>query len=302
MTAPRRLLFVHAHPDDETLATGVTMAHYARAGHEVYVLTCTLGEEGEVIPTELRHLAADQDDTLGPHRRGELREAMRRMGVQFTVLGERPAKGRLSRYRDSGMPGAESGQRRDAFINAKLDKLADRVAEHFRRIRPDVVVTYDKDGGYGHPDHIQAHVATFRAMSLLDEEEHPMAAYVIATPKSWAKEDRSWLAEHVPVDLGLSVPTRDAAFPAAVVPDDAVTHVVIDSAVSGVVAEAMDAHATQISVHGDIYALSNLVAARVPFREAFIQVDPTTGAPLRERGGEWEHGLLGRDVEGRRKK
>ena len=107
---------------------------------------------------------------------------------------------------------------------------------------------------------------------------------------------------HVLGDLGLSVPTRDAAFPAAVVPDDTVTHVVIDSAVSGVVAEAMDAHATQISVHRDIYALSNLVAARVPFREAFIQVDPTTGAPLRERGGEWEHGLLGRDVEGRRKK
>ena len=75
---PQRLryLFVHAHPDDETLATGVALASLVRAGHDVHLLTCTLGEEGEVIPTELRHLAADADDALGPYRRGELRAAM----------------------------------------------------------------------------------------------------------------------------------------------------------------------------------------------------------------------------------
>ena len=91
----RRLLFVHAHPDDETLATGVAVAHHVARGDEVTVLTCTLGEQGEVIPPELAHLAAEQDDALGPYRREELRRAMAAIGAEHRVLGERP--GVLSR-------------------------------------------------------------------------------------------------------------------------------------------------------------------------------------------------------------
>jgi N-acetyl-1-D-myo-inositol-2-amino-2-deoxy-alpha-D-glucopyranoside deacetylase len=296
MTAPRRLLFVHAHPDDETLATGVTMAHYARAGHEVHLLTCTLGEEGEVIPPGLRHLAADRDDALGPHRHEELREAMRRLGVQFAVLGEDRARGVLSRYRDSGMAGTPSADRVDAFARAAVDEAADLVARHVRRVRPDVVVTYDRGGSYGHPDHIQAHVVTFRALGLLADEERPTAAYVVVTPRSWAHEDRTWLASHVPAGSGLAVPSLDDPYHVSVVPDDHVTHVVVDSSVSALVAEAMAAHSTQVSVFGDHFCLSNLVAARVPGREAFMEVQPLSGEPLSGgSAGRWRNGLLGLD-------
>ena len=99
----RAVLFVHAHPDDESLATGISLAHLSAAGHDVRVLTMTLGEEGEVIPPELRHLAADAEDRLGPYRREELRSAMQGLGVAHRVLGEDPGSGVLSLYRDSGM-------------------------------------------------------------------------------------------------------------------------------------------------------------------------------------------------------
>lgn len=296
MTAPRRLLFVHAHPDDETLATGVTMAHYARAGHEVHLLTCTLGEEGEVIPPDLQHLVADRDDALGPHRREELREAMRRLGVQFAVLGEDRAKGVPSRYRDSGMAGTPSAERADAFARADVGEAADLVASHLRRVRPDVVVTYDQGGGYGHPDHIQAHVVTFRALELVSERDRPASTYVIVTPRSWAHEDRTWLASHVPPGSGLTVRRPSDPYPVSVVPDEDVTHVVVDTAVSGVVAEAMAAHATQVAVFGDHFCLSSLVAARVPGREAFMQVEVVRGEAVPTGPtGRWHAGLLGLD-------
>ena len=99
------LLFVHAHPDDETLATGIALAHYARLGHDVHVLTCTLGEEGEVIPAELAHLASDRDDALGTWRREELRRAMAALGVGHRVLGEDPGRGVLSATATPGWPG-----------------------------------------------------------------------------------------------------------------------------------------------------------------------------------------------------
>src|SRR3954447_17133613 len=96
-----RLLFVHAHPDDETLTCGIAMAHHVARGDEVHVLTCTLGEEGEVIPPRLAHLEGAADDALGPHRHAELTEALGRVGAHLHVLGAE--SGRLSRYRDSGM-------------------------------------------------------------------------------------------------------------------------------------------------------------------------------------------------------
>ena len=81
-----RFLFVHAHPDDESLTCGIAMAHHGARGDEVHVLTCTLGEEGEVIPPRLAHLEGDTDDALGLHRHGELTEALRRVGATMHVL------------------------------------------------------------------------------------------------------------------------------------------------------------------------------------------------------------------------
>ena len=278
LPAPR-LLFVHAHPDDETLTTGLTMAHYAAAGCDVHVLTCTLGEEGEVIPFHLAHLAADRDDTLGAHRREELREAMRRLGVTHHVLGEDPGRGVPSRYRDSGMAGTPSAADPRAFVNADLCEAAGLVAQHLRVVRPDVVVTYDEHGGYAHPDHIRTHEVTMAALRQLDHEPLP-AAYVVLTPLQWAVQDREWLAEHLDRDAApeLTVPGAEA-FPPSVVPDEVVTHSVVRPDLVTRQATALAAHGTQVRVFDGYYALSNDVAARLAGREGFAAVDPRTGRP-----------------------
>src|SRR3954471_13686587 len=105
-TADRRLLLVHAHPDDETIGTGATMAKYAAEGAHVTLVTCTLGEEGEILVPETEHLASDRDDALGPHRIGELAAACAALGVtDHRFLGGR------GRWRDSGMMGVPSNDR-----------------------------------------------------------------------------------------------------------------------------------------------------------------------------------------------
>lgn len=277
-----RLLFVHAHPDDETLATGVAMAHYLAAGHEVHVLTCTLGEEGEVIPPQLRHLAAGEQDALGPYRREELRRAMDLLGARHAVLGEDPGRGVLSRYRDSGMAGTPSAEHPLAFVRADVGEAAALVAEHVTALAPDVVVTYDEHGGYAHPDHIQTHRVTMAALATLPEARRPRA-FCILTPQSWAEQDRAWLSRHVDpgADPEVTVPQPDWPFPPSVVADDLVTHEVVDQAAVGPQTAALEAHATQVLVHeGGYYTLSNDIAARLSGREGFAAVDPATGRLL----------------------
>ena len=152
-------MLVHAHPDDESINNGATMARYVAEGAEVCLVTCTLGEEGEVLVEELGHLAADRDDQLGPHRRGELKEAMELLGVtDFVRLGGD------GRYRDSGMAYTEQGLatyrpelKAGTFWTADLLEATNDLVPIIRQRRPQVLVTYNEVGGYGHPDHIQAH-------------------------------------------------------------------------------------------------------------------------------------------------
>jgi N-acetyl-1-D-myo-inositol-2-amino-2-deoxy-alpha-D-glucopyranoside deacetylase len=158
-TGDRRLLLVHAHPDDETIANGVTMAKYVAEGAAVTLVTCTLGEEGEVLVPELAHLAADREDALGPQRLAELELAMSALGVtDFVRLGGD------YRYRDSGMAYddrrraiARDVLREGIFWTADLLEAANALVPLIRDRRPQVLVAYDETGGYGHPDHIQAH-------------------------------------------------------------------------------------------------------------------------------------------------
>lgn len=276
MTQPAPLLFVHAHPDDETLTTGLTMAQAVREGRPVHVLTCTLGEEGEVIPPGLRRLDSHHEDALGPYRREELRAAMATLGVTHEVLGEEPESGRLSVYRDSGMAGLPEPPRPDAFVNADLGEAVDRVLSVLRRLRPSAVVTYEKHGGYAHPDHIQTHRVTCAAVASLPDDERP-PLYAVVMPRSWARQDRLWLAEHVPADLGWSLPDPDGDYPPGVVDDDLVTHEVVAPSLVPVQAAALSKHATQVTVRGDLYALSNDIAARLSGREAFALLDPRDG-------------------------
>ncbi|TQM62187.1 N-acetyl-1-D-myo-inositol-2-amino-2-deoxy-alpha-D-glucopyranoside deacetylase [Humibacillus xanthopallidus] len=297
---PARLLFVHAHPDDESLTCGIAMAHHVARGDEVHVLTCTLGEEGEVIPPALAHLEAAPDDALGPFRHGELAEALRRVGATMHVLGADSE--RLSLYRDSGMVGSAAAARPEAFTAADLDEAARLVVDVIAQVRPDVVVTYDEHGGYGHPDHIQAHRVTRRALELVPDEVLPARVHEILTPASWAREDRAWLRGADPAAYRsaswwseharrrdtsgeqawpLVLLGDDDAYPPSVVDDALVTHVVADDAARAVKNDALRAHVTQVLVvSDDVHALSNLVAARTTGREGFRRVDPRTWQPV----------------------
>ena len=304
-TRQARLLFVHAHPDDETLTTGITMAAYAARGHDVHLLTCTLGEEGEVIPAELAHLGSDRDDTLGPTRREELRAAMAVLGVEHSVLGEDPARGVSSRYRDSGMAGTSSAQHPDAFARADLDEAAAMVADHIKALRPDVVVTYDKQGGYAHPDHVQTHRVTMSALSALTEAESEAermavpVAYCILTPQTWASQDRSWLHENVPsTNSSCVVLQQDAPYPPSVVSDEVVTHVVDEPAMVETQSLALAEHQTQVTVYDGYYALSNRIVARLSGREGFARFDPVTGDLVPSAHGAPRHTDLLTDCQG----
>lgn len=178
-----RILFVHAHPDDETSSTGATMAYYAQKGAEVYLLTATRGELGEVIPEELHHLEVgkpgcrDNGEALGEYRTGELAGAIKALGVkkQF-FLGQEPAvaEGTLPLYRDSGMAWGPEGKpvanpvaAADSLTAQPLEPQAQALVAAIRALTPDVLVTYDSDGGYGHPDHVRVYEIVHRALQIL---------------------------------------------------------------------------------------------------------------------------------------
>ncbi len=273
-----RLLFVHAHPDDETLATGVAIAHHVARGDDVHVLTCTLGEEGEVIPAHLAHLEGAAGDPLGAHRREELRAAMEVLGVTSHVLGG-PGDGGHPTYRDSGMAGSPAATHPRAWAGADLADAAAAVRSVLDEVRPDVVVTYDATGGYRHPDHVRTHEATIHAVA--SSADAPVL-YAVLIPLSWAVEDRLWLAEHVPPDRGLVVQDLDDPYLSCVVPDEVVTHRVVDPSVVPVQSRALLEHETQVVVGDGWYALSNHVVSRLAGREGFARLDAASGRPTSE--------------------
>lgn len=171
-----RVLFVHAHPDDESITTGGTIATLVDAGATVTVLTCTRGENGEVIPEDLQHLLGD-GDALAAHRERELGEAMRILGVtDHRWLGSGDARivgAAPRRYRDSGMvwgadgPEPPSTLPDDALCAAELGEVAADIATVVATTRATAVVGYDENGGYGHPDHVFAHRAARRAADTM---------------------------------------------------------------------------------------------------------------------------------------
>jgi N-acetyl-1-D-myo-inositol-2-amino-2-deoxy-alpha-D-glucopyranoside deacetylase len=180
VAAARRLLLVHAHPDDEVIGTGATMAHYAAMGAHVTLVTCTLGEEGEIHVPELAGLAAEQADQLGGYRIAELARACDALGV-----ADHRFLGGAGRYRDSGMMGLPTNDHPRSFWQADLDEAAAYLVDVLREVRPQVVVTYDGNGFYGHPDHIQAHRVAMRAAELATAEGFgPEKIYWTAMPRS----------------------------------------------------------------------------------------------------------------------
>jgi len=258
LDAPRRLLLIHAHPDDETINNGATMAMYASQGAHVTLVTCTLGEEGEVLVPELAHLAADRDDQLGQHRVGELATAMEALGVRDSRF-----LGGVGRYRDSGMMGLPTNDRPDCFWQADVDEAAGHLVEVIREIRPQVVVTYDEQGGYGHPDHIQAHRVAMRAVELAADSAHAGGepwrvdkVYWCAVPESVIRDGIRRLREAGDV-VSFAGMDPDGDMPAFVVPDEEISASIDATEYVEAKMAAMRAHATQITVDGPFFALSN---------------------------------------------
>jgi N-acetyl-1-D-myo-inositol-2-amino-2-deoxy-alpha-D-glucopyranoside deacetylase len=256
-------LFVHAHPDDEVIGSGATMAKYAAEGAHVTLVTCTLGEEGEIVVPELAHLAADKDDGLGQHRIGELADAMKALGVT-----DHRFLGGAGRWRDSGMMGTPANDRPGCFWQADLDEAVGALVAVIREVRPQAVVTYNENGGYGHPDHIQAHRVTVAAFDAAadpacypDAGPHwqPAKLYYLALPVSFLRmgfEALKEMGEEAPFGV---TSLEELSFGD---PDELVTTQVdardhLDAKVA-----AMRAHATQIQVDGPFFALSNHIGQR----------------------------------------
>jgi N-acetyl-1-D-myo-inositol-2-amino-2-deoxy-alpha-D-glucopyranoside deacetylase len=253
------LLLVHAHPDDETIGTGATMAKYAAAGVGVTLVTCTLGEEGEILVPELAGLAADAADQLGGWRIHELDKACDVLGVK-----DHRFLGGAGRYRDSGMMGVAANENPRCFWQADLDEAASHLVEVIRELRPQVVVTYDDNGAYGHPDHIQAHRVTVRAVEQTKDIVRKL--YYTAMPMSYMQAALDAMNE---AGLEMFEGVKRAEELPFARPDDLITTQVDAVQYLDAKMDAMRAHATQISVEGPFFALSNNIGQQAMGLEHF---------------------------------
>jgi N-acetyl-1-D-myo-inositol-2-amino-2-deoxy-alpha-D-glucopyranoside deacetylase len=260
----RSLLLVHAHPDDESIGTGATMAKYAAEGARVTLVTCTLGELGEIIPPDLSHLLPDE---LGQHRIVELDRACAALGVtDHRFLGGE------GRYRDSGMMGLPDNDDPRSFWQADVDEAAAALAAIIDEVAATAIVTYDANGYYGHPDHIQAHRVTRRARELAGRNAR---LYATALPRSVLAR-----AVELPEDSWF-IRNRDLSVASD---DDEVTTEIDATRYLDAKREAMRAHETQITVDGDFFALSNELGQRILATEYYVRLDgPRVPGTRRER-------------------
>lgn len=286
-----RLLFVHAHPDDECLGTGATIAHYAARGADVRIVTCTLGEEGEVIGDRWAELAVDRADQLGGYRIGELTAALRALGI-----GEPHYLGGAGRWRDSGMRGTPR-RHRQRFIDADERETVGALVAVIREQRPHVVVTYDPGGGYGHPDHVHAHRVTVAAVAAAGPGAADFPGEPWAVPKLYwsvfaTRTFEAAMGALTPEDLRpeWSIPPKEEfTFGYA----DADIDAVVETAPAAREAKraALAAHATQVVVGptGRACALSNNAAIPILGDEHYVLA---AGAAGERDGRGWETDLL----------
>lgn len=258
----RRLLLVHAHPDDESIATGGVMARYAAEGAQVTLVTCTRGEQGEIVPDDLKHLGTGK--ALADVRVEELAGAMRVLGVtDHRFLGP---------YEDSGMIGTPENERATAFWNADLEEAAAHLVKVIEEVRPQVVVTYDEHGGYGHPDHIQAHRVTNLAVAAAEWQVAKTYHVAWGGPERRQRERDDYEAAGRPGGFDLPDPA------AATHPPAAPTTAVDIAPYLEAKLRAIAAHRTQVTVVPPFFALSNNVAHEAFGTECFTLARGTLGA------------------------
>ncbi len=271
-----RILLVHAHPDDETINNGATMAMYAALGAHVTLVTCTRGEEGEVLVPELAHLASMHEDSLGKHREGELADAMAALGINdFRFLGAPDAL-----FRDSGMMGTPPNDRPDVFWQAEMDNATSYLVAIIDELKPHVLITYDEIGGYGHPDHIQAHRV---AMQAADR-----AAWKIEKIY-WNTMPKSVIADGIEKmkALGSDFFGAESVDDLPFAKDDEVVTTLVDgNEYVQAKMDAMAAHKTQIALDGPFFALSNNIGLQVWGNEYYTLVRGVPAGPFDDNGRE----------------
>lgn len=267
-----RVIAVHAHPDDEAISTGGALANLSRRGADVTVVTCTLGEEGEVIGEPYAHLVADNADQLGGFRIAELRNALAILHVRGLFLGGAGA------FRDSGMVGSPAHDNPRAFVNSG-QRAVELLAKIFSDIQPHLVITYGPDGGYGHPDHIRAHEITHAAAlsvniprilwAVTNLREATAGVERIKTiPEGWSRPDADYL-ENAGVDKhDLALELEDADYHAK--RESMRAHATQVWIADGHVSET-NPHAAWAEGSEPVFALSNLLAQPI-LRQEYYQL------------------------------
>ena len=259
------LLAIFAHPDDEAFGTGGLLALNASRGSQTVLVTATRGEVGEISDPTL----ASQEN-LGQVREQELRNAAKILDLSELVILD---------YRDSGMVGTEDNQHPQALAQADADEVIGQLVGVIRRLKPDVVLTFDENGGYGHPDHIAIHdhaVAAYHAagdssrFSEQGEPWNPARLYYVVFPKSIFVRMRAMLEEN-----GLDTSDLDRFEEHDLGwPDDKI-HGVVD--VSSVVESkwaALNSHKTQFGPDNLFNRISVESAKSLMSREYLVQVEP----------------------------
>lgn len=280
------LLLVHAHPDDECFATGGLIARSIAEGRRVDLVVCTGGEEGEI-----------HDPSLDPEearpRMREIRAA--ELECSTAALGSHgPGTLHVHRlgYRDSGMMDTEANKRPESFWQADLDEATGRLVAVMRAVQPAVMVTYDANGNYGHPDHINAHRIAVAAMqACADPSRHPDAGRAYAVAKFYEiafNRDRWTSVMDEMKERGIKLPwdfdaeaDADAEAPAKPegepaeeeafgVPEAEITTLVDVAAWSAAKRAAMECHRTQRQDFGWLLELPDDLASRILTPESFV--------------------------------
>ncbi|MFF0746954.1 PIG-L family deacetylase [Streptomyces sp. NPDC004111] len=265
---PLTLMAVHAHPDDEATGTGGVLAQYAAEGIRTVLVTCTDGGCGDgpggAKPGEPGHDPA----AVAAMRRSELEESCAVLKVSDLEMLD---------YADSGMMGWPSNDAPGSFWRTPVEEGAARLAELMRHYRPDVVVTYDENGFYGHPDHIQANRITMAALELTGLTPK---VYWTTMPRSSMQRFGETMRELDP-DMPEPDPAEAAAMAEIGLPDDEITTWVDTTAFSGQKFDSLAAHASQ----GENIFFLKMGKERFGEwmgMETFVRVRDTTGAPVPE--------------------
>ncbi len=276
MSDPLTLLAVHAHPDDEAIGTGGTLARYAAEGVRTALVCCTRGEEGEIHDPEL-------DPAEARLRLGAIREAELRAAASILDVGELIFLG----YRDSGMDGTPANANPHNFMNADPHEAAGRLAAIIRRLRPQVVVTYDERGGYGHPDHKMAHRITRLAIEQAAEPGDGGAGwrvcklyYTVISLDAVLRVNELMRAQGLEPPFSEDNPDLDIR--QFTVPEEAITTRVDVRGYHEVMREALRAHRTQIPEDDVLLAIPPDVAEEVFGVEHYIRVFSCVPSPERE--------------------